>query len=249
MHFAWQTLRFERRRYLPAVLAVAFSGVLIALLVGIFWGLIGVVSTPIVLADAQVWVGYPNTQAVDLGRPMPRHYINQLWGLPEIERADEYVQGTVLWKTASETTELCIVAGCSLDDQSLGPVRLLSAEQREALKEPGTVIVDAGDARRLEIDRVGQRGSVMGQEVRVVGFIRGMISLTGPYAICSLQTARSLLKLRPDQSTFLLARCQQPEQVPGLAEAAYPNMTAFEAQDFALKSEDPLANEDQRALP
>ena len=47
MSFALATLWFERRRYLPAVLAVAFSALLVALQLGLLIGTFSMVSVPI----------------------------------------------------------------------------------------------------------------------------------------------------------------------------------------------------------
>ncbi|HVJ79933.1 MAG TPA: ABC transporter permease [Planctomycetia bacterium] len=238
MLFALRTLWFERRRYLPGVMAVAFSGLLVALQVGIFWGLIGVVSLPIVESAADIWVAYPNTRSIDLGRAMPAYWADRLWMLGEIERADQYIQGMALWKTDEEQTELTIVSGSNLEDDTLGPARRLSAEQRNLLREPGAVILDLADRHRLDIREVGQAGAVNGHPVRVVGFMQGMSSLTGPFAICSLATARTLLNLREDQTTFLLAKCKSPEDVPVAVEKLreFKLYSVHEAKKFALDS-------------
>ena len=57
-------------------------------------------------------------------------------------------------------------------------------------------------------------GRSAGQRVRVVGLVHGVKSLAGPYVFCSVGTARPLLHLLPDQTTYLLARCRHPEDVP-----------------------------------
>src|SRR5690606_11835692 len=140
--FAIRTLWFEKKRYVAGVLAVAFSGMLIAMQVGILMGLIGVVSVPIHNSTADIWVTYPNTPACDLGRPIPNYWIDRLWMQPEVEAADEYIQGFTYWKTPGGSNELIIVMGCSLDAASLGPIAQLTDEQRVLLTEPGSVMLD-----------------------------------------------------------------------------------------------------------
>jgi putative ABC transport system permease protein len=238
MAWALQTLWFERRRYIPGVLAVAFSALLIALQVGIFWGLISVVSVPIVHSKADVWITYPGAKSIDLGRAMPNYWRDRVLSHPEVERDDQYIQGMGIWKTDKEETELTIVAGLTLADHSLGPTKTLSPELRHALEEPGAIVIDTADAHRLNIERVGQTGLINNNPVRVVGFMTGMGSLTGPYSLCSLSTARKLLGLRDDQTTFLLAKVKQPEAAAEVAEKLneFPKFTAHEAHQFALQS-------------
>lgn len=238
MRYALQTLWYERRRYLPGILAVAFSGLLIALQVGILLGLVGVVSVPIENSRAQIWVAYPNTPACDLGRPIPAYWIDRLWMRPDIAAADEYIQGFTYWKTPGGTTELIIVMGFTLDNHSLGPIGQLTLEDRVLLSEPGAVMLDRKDCQRLEINQIGQEGEVSGQRVRVVAFTHNMGSISGPYVLCSLPTARSLLRLRDDQTTYLLATCKDPQQVPHVIQAlrSLPKVTAFEAEEFSTRS-------------
>lgn len=238
MRYALDTLWFERRRYLAGVLAVAFSGVLIAMQIGLLIGLIGVVSVPIVNGKAQVWVSYPNTAAVDLGRPIPNYWIDRLWMSPDVVNADQYIQGFTYWKTTGGANELTIVIGCNLQDDSLGPIGQLTSEQRALLTEPNSVILDGRDKHRLEISEVGQEGEVSGQRVRVVGFTQNMGSISGPYVVCSLPTARRLLRLRDDQSTYLLATCKDREGVKRLIEQVrrFPKLTAFESEEFSVRS-------------
>ena len=81
----------------------------------------------------------------------------------------------------------------------------------------GQVIEAAGTAARAEVVTFGTslaerlRGTPPGQRVRVVGLVHGLKSIGGPYIFCSIATARQLLRLRPDQTTYLLARCRTPE--------------------------------------
>jgi putative ABC transport system permease protein len=239
MSYALRTLYWESRRYIPGVLAVGFSGMLIAMQVGLLVGLIGVVSVPIENSSADVWVMYPNTPACDLARPIPRYWIERVWAQPEVAAADEYVQGFTYWKAPSGATELIIVVGCNLDDGSLGPIGRITPTQRVLLTEPCAVLLDSKDAKRLEVTGIGQEGEVSGQRVRVVGFTSGMGSISGPYVVTSLNTARRLLRLRADQTTYLLAKCKEPNQAEALVEKlnAYPRMTARPAAAFSAKSQ------------
>ena len=238
MRYAIRTLWFERRRYLPGVLAVAFSGMLIAMQVSILMGLIGVVSVPIINSRADIWVAYPNTPACDLGRPMPGYWVDRLWQDPDVVSADEYVQGFTYWKTPSGASQLIVVVGCNLDDHSLGPIAQLTPRQRGLLTEPGAVILDCRDAHRLEVDEVGQTGEVSGQRVRVVGLTQNMMGITGPFVVCSLPTGRQMLRLREDQTTYLLAKTRRPENAPQVVARLrqFPNFSVFQAEEFSWES-------------
>jgi putative ABC transport system permease protein len=81
-------------------------------------------------------------------------------------------------------------------------------------------------------------GEVSGRRVRVVGLVRGLRGVAGPYLFCSTATARQLLGLGPDQTTFLLARCRHPGDAPAVVERlrSYEAMSACTSADFSLRS-------------
>ena len=90
--YALTALWYDRQRYLPGVLAVAFSALLIALQWGMLLGMFTFASLTIDRAHADVWLGGPSVQAVDLGRPIFERYLTRLAGQPEVERAEVYLQ-------------------------------------------------------------------------------------------------------------------------------------------------------------
>ena len=59
MPYSLKIIWREPRRYLPAVVAVAFSDVLITMQVGLLLGALSVLSLPIDHSDAEVWVASP----------------------------------------------------------------------------------------------------------------------------------------------------------------------------------------------
>src|SRR5437667_265212 len=121
MSYSLATLWYERQRYLPGVLAVGFSALLIALQSGLLLGLFSITSIPIDRSLADVWVGQP------------------------------------------------------------------------------------------KVESVGDTAEIGSRRVRVVGTVKGLKSIAGPYVFCSLETAHTLLRLPPGQATFLLAKCQSAE--------------------------------------
>src|SRR5438105_6951351 len=111
MSYALATLWHERQRYLPGVLAVGFSALLIALQCGLLMGLFSITSLPIDHTSADVWVGAPQVLSVDLGRPIRDSYFARVEVLPEVERTELYLQGFAYWSKKDGGTELCMVIG------------------------------------------------------------------------------------------------------------------------------------------
>jgi putative ABC transport system permease protein len=238
MPYSLATLWFARQRYLPGVLAIAFSALLVILQCGLLLGLFAITSIPIDHSRADIWVGAPKVLSVDLGRPLPEDYLLRVASQPEVTRAELFLQGFMYWMKPDGGSELCIVIGSRLEDDALGAVHELTPALRRKLSEPGSIVVDEGELGRLGISGIGDVGEITGQRVRVVGLVRGLRSLSGPYIFCGIPTARSLLRLTPEQTTYVLARCQDPAAAPTVVERlqGYPTMSAFVGQDFSRRS-------------
>lgn len=245
MSFALATIWHERQRFLPAILAVAFSAILIAVQGGLVIGLLSMTSVPVDRATADVWVGYPAVQSVDLGQKVPERWIGRVAGLPGVVRAEHYIITFSMWtRTASEgrpaTPEVCTVVGSRLDRDSLGAVEALrnDPDLLAKLAEPFTVVVDESELGRLGIRAVGEQAEVLGRRVRVVGLVKGYKSLGGPYVFCSYETARMACLYQPGECTYLLAKCRTPADAKRVVAqlGRYARMSAFEAEAFSLRS-------------
>jgi putative ABC transport system permease protein len=236
--YSLQTLWHARQRFVPAVLAVAFSALLVALQAGLLLGMFSLVSLPVDRAGAQLWVGGPGIESVDLGYPVRESSLRELRGQPEVERYEPLVQGFALWARADGGIEQCLVIGARLGDDSLGAVRELTPALRRRLTEPGTVAVDESDLGRLGVRRVGDFAEISERRVRVVGVLRGLRGLTGAYVFCSLATARAVLGLRQEQTVYLLARCHDPAAAHALAGRlrATAGLSAYSREELSLRS-------------
>jgi putative ABC transport system permease protein len=216
-----------------------FSALLMALQSGLLLGMFSYVSLPIDHTPAHIWVGGPNIRSLDLGRPIPEDYLARLARQPEVECAEGYVQAFTHWLKPDGSFELCMIVGSRLDDNALGAVQQLTPELRRRLSEPGAVVLDDSDLSRLGVSGVGAFAQIHDHRVRVVGLVHGARGMAGAFVFCSVDTARTLLRLPDDRVTYLLARCRDPEQaaaVVGRLRTDYPGMTAYTAEEFSFRS-------------
>jgi putative ABC transport system permease protein len=239
MSYSLATLWYERQRFLPGVLAVGFSALLIALQCGLLLGLFSITSEPVDHTHADIWVGAPEVLSVDLGRPIPESFLLRLLKQPEVTAAEIYLQGFAYWGKPDGGSELCIVVGSRLDDKALGAMQELTPELRSRLTEPGAVVIDDSELVRLGIKGVGDVAEIIGRRVRIVGLVHGMKSIAGPYIFCSISTARPLLRLQPDQATYILARCRDPQSADAVVSRlkGYRNMSSFTSRDFSRRTQ------------
>jgi putative ABC transport system permease protein len=239
MSYALSTLWYERQRYLPAVLAVAFSCLLIALQCGLLLGLFSITSIPIDKSSADIWVGHPDVPSVDLGIPIPEAWQSYM-ALPEVERTEPYMEGFAYWKKPTGGMELVLVIGTRLGPDSIGAIKELTPELRSLLSLPNTVVIDETEFERLGITKVGDTAEILGKRVLVVGTVTGLRSLAGPYLFCSLETARSFLRPPPEQCSFLLAKCHDKKDAASVVEKLKVHdrkLSPFTAEEFSKHSQ------------
>jgi putative ABC transport system permease protein len=233
MSYSLATLWYERQRFLPGILAVAFSALLMSLQFGLLLGLFSITSLPIDHTDADVWMGAPSVLSVDLGEPIREDAWTFLASQPEVDpnQVEIYLQGFAYWSKPQGGRELCMVIGSHLERDSLGRIDALTMDKADLLAQPGSVVVDESDLGRLGIKGVGDTAEVSGRKVRVVGLTTGVKSLAGPYVFCSLSTARALLRVLPDQVTYVLARCKNRANRDQLVERMRAELKQGKAKD------------------
>src|SRR6185369_5160159 len=170
MPYSLTTLWHDRQRFLPGVLAVAFSALLISLQFGLLLGLFSITSLPIDRARADIWMCAHGVQAVDLGEPIHGSHVARLAKYDnDIERAEELLLGFAYWAKPTGGRELCLVIGSHLDQDSLGAIENLEDSMRGKLYESDTVVVDESDMKKLGIRAVGDTVEITNHRVRIVG--------------------------------------------------------------------------------
>jgi putative ABC transport system permease protein len=243
MSYSLATLWYERQRFLPGVLAVAFSALLIAMQVGLLLGLFSITSLPIDTTRADIWVGSAQVESVDLGGPIPESYLSRVAIEPGVSDCELYVQGFGYWTKPEGGRELCMIVASRLDDSSLGLLDVLRTKYPHLvalLTEPGAILIDRSDRSRLGLtgDAVGTTAKINEQQVQIVGEVQGIQSLAGPYIFTSVQTARALLKMTPDQATYILAKCGNPGPVvKDLNDHCKKDLTAMTSAEFSRRSQ------------
>jgi putative ABC transport system permease protein len=237
--YSLTTIWYERKRFLPGILAVAFSTLLILFQGGLLVGQFSLTSTPIDHTSADVWVGHPMNLSVDLGRPISERWLSHVAVQPEVVRVETYIIGLIVVDRADGRSELCTVIGSELQDDALGAVRELSPRLRRMLSEPGSVVADETELGRLGFTGIGDIAEVMGRRVRLVGVVRDLKSLAAPYLFCSLETARILFGgINEDQTIFILARCPDQDRARDVARRLRKEyqMSAFTSGEFSTQT-------------
>lgn len=233
-------LRHDWRRYFAAVLAVAFTGLLIVAQSALLLGLFSTVSLPVDASRAQVWVGSRNTESVDLGRTLPLSTLDTAWMQPVVTRVERYVLGEGELIRPDGAAVLVQVHAVDSTDGALAFSRVLSAEQRALLAQPGAILVDSADLDKLGA-RVGGAVEINGKRAWVVGVLRGLRALGGANIITGLPSVPTLLPAYLEQASYGLLQLTPGSNAQAVADAfaratPRPRFDAWSAAELSFNS-------------
>jgi putative ABC transport system permease protein len=237
---ARKTLFYEWRKFLPAALAVAFSGLLLLMQAALMFGIFNSASVYVSKSAADLWAGYPGTQTIELGRPIPRDTEMSLLVDPAVERVEPFHWLDGDWRgPASHGSVSVFISGIDPSPQGLMFAQAIPPELRAKLSEPNAVIVDEADLPKLGLG-IGGTATLNGHRVKIVAASAGLRALGGVNIVTSVATARHLNTdtTEPDKAAYYVAKLRSgadPEQVRDRIEQAWParRFTVWTKAEFA----------------
>lgn len=189
---ARKTLIHEWRRFLPSALAVAFSGLLLLVQAALVFGIFNSSAVYIKKSGGDLWLGYPGTQSIELGRPIPHDAQIKALMDPAVERVEAFNWIDGDWRGPADKGGVSVfVSGIDARADGLLFADVLTPQLRSKLDEPEGVIVDRADLAKLGLG-VGGQAVINGHRVRIVGVANGLRALGGVNIVTSLATSRRL---------------------------------------------------------
>lgn len=237
---ASKTLFYEWRKFLPAALAVAFSGLLLLMQAALMFGIFDSASVYVSKSAADLWAGYPGTQTIELGRPIPRDTEMALRMDADVIRVEPFHWIDGDWRGPVSQGSLSVfISGIDPAPDGLMFAQVLPPSTRALLYEPGAVIVDAADLPKLGLP-IGGSATLNGHRVRIVAATRGLRALGGINIVTSIATARRLNTdpANADRVAYYVARLRpgaNADAVRDRIEKAWPQrrFTIWTRTEFA----------------
>lgn len=232
----------EWRRFLPAVLAVAFAGLLVQVQLSLLLGMFGSISVYIDRSTADLWVGYPGTQSVDLARPIPGKVENSLRMHPAVRGVERFTWTVGDWRRPDGGKLGAVLIGVDPHPSAMTFATLLTPALRQQLLVPGNVLVDESDLDKLGVT-LGGDAELSGKRVRVAATVKGMRAMGGANVLSSLATARGLdSDLRHDSTDYFLVRLYNPQDAEAVRDALQPTGSfkpyqVWTAEEFSVQSQ------------
>ncbi len=237
---ASKTLFYEWRKFLPAALAVAFSGLLLLMQAALMFGIFDSASVYVNKSAADLWAGYPGTQTIELGRPIPLDTEMALRMDADVIRVEpfDWIDGD--WRgPASHGSVSVFISGIDPAPDGLMFAQAIPLAMRAMLNEPDSVIVDAAELPKLGL-AIGDSATLNGHRVKIVAASNGLRALGGVNIVTSLATARRLNTdaTMADRVAYYVARLRpgaNADKVRDRIEKAWPQrrFTVWTKAEFA----------------
>ncbi|MBL8236920.1 MAG: ABC transporter permease [Bryobacterales bacterium] len=203
---AWKNLLHDRVRLVVTLTGIVFALVLIAVQFGMFLGFLDTSANIVEHNAAELWISAPGIPHVNGGSPIAEA---KRWKAMQVEGVEKAVSFTLFflnWKLPNGAFESCQIAGFDLDS-GLGAPWNVVAGSVEDLRGEDTVFVDELYKKKLGVSKVGDTLELNGKRARVVGFTRGIRSFTtAPYVFTSFKNAQTYMRLREDETIFILVK-------------------------------------------
>jgi putative ABC transport system permease protein len=256
MSLALSTLVYEWRRYLAAVIALAFSGMMVLAFSGLFAGIIHSEFATWERSPADLFILPPNVASlVNNNASLPARVLPTIYLNPNVVDVEALSGTGGLWVNAPKPGQKQVQKyvqffGVNPTPNSVTLPRDYPDQVRVALMEPGAVAVDVSALPQLGV-KLGDQASVNGKTVWIRALLHNYQNADNVDVVASDDTLR-MLGLRGDGTTVertgpLMVRVRDPRQAPMVRDQlnaiAHGTYRAWTRAEFNAANENAVMSE------
>ncbi len=256
MSLALSTLLYEWRRYMAAIVALAFSGLLVLAQVGMFMGIGKAFTAQIDRARADIMILSPGATALFNGGPsgVPRRIMPVVYQHPEVIAVADLDGSGGRWQNITKDGDggpkKMEFVNVTVIDAVPGAVTVptdYSDDLVEALRQPYAVAIDQTALGRLGV-KLGDQATYNGKTVRVAAVTQGYPNMMQATVIMSRDTLRMLGEANSgDRVGPLMVQIKNPARAPivvaQLNAISKGQFKAWTRQDLATANEGAMMKE------
>lgn len=204
---ARKNLFHDRGRLAITLIGIAASVLLILFSMGMFYGTI---NEAVYIIDnnpeVKVWVVQDNAKSVTGSSMVTEDSVKEIEKIDGVKKVHSliYMQGIV---EEDGVQVLSMITGFKPEDEVGGPWELTKGRIKD-LKKENAVIYDKSFEKKFKDVEAPE---INGIDLNVVGESKGAKWFTFPYLFTSLENARKVMRLRPEQSNFFMIETESGE--------------------------------------
>jgi putative ABC transport system permease protein len=230
---ARKLLFHDRLRFAVAIAGVSVSVMLVLVQVGLYFGFMDTASAVIDASRADIWVGKKSNDSFEFATPFDERTYYRVASVPGVERAERALINFAQIKLPNGGDLGSQIVGV---DTTPGVQPLLSpwnvvAGDAHRMAEPGAIVIDKSEYKKLHIDRIGHTTEISGVRAEVVAMTNGIRSFTtSPIIFTDIKSARSFMPLLGEEPvTYVLVKVAKGQSIAAVQARinALPNLAAY----------------------
>jgi putative ABC transport system permease protein len=239
LSIAFKMLLHKKSRSISTIVGVATAFFLSAAQIGLLIGWCHTCSAIIRHAGVDVWVMADQNPAFDYGTPIPRGRLYQVRSVPGVAWAETMFMGWMFWRRPDGRVINIELVG--IDDGLVGGPWVMTENEPAVVLEPHSVIVDDLYRTQLGVSQIGEEVEIGERRAVVRGISKEVRTLTAaPFVFTSVNSAIQYdVRYRPDEITYVLARCEPgvtPGQLREAIAAETPDGQVLTTSEFVRKT-------------
>ncbi len=193
----------DRAKLAGTLLGVVFATVLMVQQLGTFLGLLYKNTQFVDATEADLWLTPPSTESATAGSRIAMSALVAARTTEGVAWAEPLLMGGAAMQRPDGGTEPVTLVGTRLPRMPGGPWNLVAGDAR-AIADPDVLIFE--DVKRGDLGGVnlGSARELSGRRVVAGGFTWGLVPFGPGYAFASYETARGILRVPEDQTSFVL---------------------------------------------
>ena len=251
MSLALSTLIYEWRRYLAAVIALAFSGLLILAEVGMFVGIGKSFTATIDRSPAEVILLAPKAESLmNENAGLPRRVMPLVYMHPDVLQVKDLAGSGAAFRTypgakTKKTKQQWVqIMAVDLEPGAVTWPTDYSEDIRAGLSEPYSVAIDETTLPTLGV-KLGDRALLNGHVIRVGAVLHNYANVNQPMLIVSRDTLRMIRsQANNDRTGPLMVKIRDPAR----AEQVRDELNRMGRGQFRAWTRQELAKANDRAL-
>jgi putative ABC transport system permease protein len=239
MRLAWHNIAHDRIRFLVTVLGIACAVFLMVFQGSVLWGFLGAASKVIDSTDADIWITGRGVQCFEFPVIMERRFVELAHSVPGVGSTSRISTNFAQFRKTDGTHQLVALVGADADVGRQFPIPHLPGDTGAIA--PEALLVDQSNAELLNIPpQLPVDVEINDQRARVIGLTSGFSSFLGsPYVFTSYADGARYMRLRPEETMFILVRLQQNASVLAVQKGLkirLPNVDVWTREEFARQA-------------
>jgi putative ABC transport system permease protein len=239
---ARKLLLHDRLRFAVAIAGVSVSVMLVLVQVGLYFGFMDTASAIIDASHADMWVGKKGSESFEFASPFDERTLYKVASVPGVERTERVLMNFAQFKLADGGDLGVQVVGVETTPgyaPLLGPWNVIDGDVNR-LREPGAIVVDKSEYKKLGIDTVDHVTEITGVRAHVIALTHGIRSFTtSPIVFTDMRTARSFMPgLGGTAVTYVLVKVATGERIATVKARinALPNVAAYTTSELSMRT-------------